>query len=151
MHKILITIWFLFIVSIGFSGQKFYKWTDAEGVTHYTHEKPEDLKTSELTVSNKKALVKVSNSQKGQSKNKVENGTKEEKTYVEQRKERRLKAKQLAQENMKECKKAKQTIIKYEQKVRMSRIDDNGEKVFLEDGKRAEIIKKAKQKASKHC
>ncbi len=152
MFKISVVTFFVLFSNTSFAKQKFYKWTDAEGVTHYTQENPEDLETSELTISNKKALVKINNSQKEQSKNKIEKETKEGKSYVEQRKERKLKAKQVAQENKEQCKKAQYTIKKYEQKVRMSRIDhDTGEKVFLEDGKRAEIIKKAKQKAKKYC
>lgn len=134
------------------SKQKFYKWTDENGNTHYSANKPEDKKTDEVNINSNQPRVaqnteSINNSEKPESEE-----TEVEKSYLEQRREKKQKSKQLAQDNKKQCQKAKQTVTKYQQQVRMSRIDvESGEKIFLEDSKRADIIKKAQKAVRKHC
>ena len=152
---------YILIVALLFSAsavakQKFYKWTDEQGNTHYTTEKPEDKATDEVKVNTKQPVIlEKSNKQTNKTPSSQDNPGQdqpEEKSYLEQRREKKQKAKEVAQENKKECQKAKQTISKYSQKVRMSRIDKKtGKKIFLEDSKRTEILKQAKQKQRKHC
>lgn len=132
--------------------QKYYKWTDENGNTHYTSTKPEDRKTDEVNINanQPKAIQQIDANNHSEKPESVEGEV--EKSYLEQRREKKQKAKELAQRNKKQCQKAKQTVTKYQQQVRMSRIDaTSGEKVYLEDSKRADIIKKAQKEVNKYC
>ncbi|GAA4816228.1 hypothetical protein GCM10011365_00920 [Marinicella pacifica] len=130
--------------------QKYYKWTDENGSIHYSTEKPENNQTEELDISTKQPDVPVEPIRAH-----AESETSdepEEKSYLEQRREKKQKAKKLAQENRERCLDAKHIVNRYQQQVRMSRIDrETGEKIYLDDTKRASIIKSAQQAVRKYC
>ncbi len=129
--------------------QKYYKWTDENGSIHYTIEKPDNTNTDELDVSTRQPVVtkKVQQTEPEESSEKPQ-----EKSYLEQHREKKQKAKKLAQENRERCLDAKHIINRYQQQVRMSRIDrETGEKIYLDDTKRASIIKSAQQAVRKYC
>jgi hypothetical protein len=135
----------LLCLNTALAKQKYYKWTDEHGVTHYTTEKPENNQTHEVNVNTKQPKVSRPAA-------KVESQDPDAKSYVEQRREKRQQAKDQAKNNKIKCDQAKQTIAKLKQQVRMSRVDtDTGETIYLEDNKRAEIIKQAQQQAKKYC
>lgn len=134
--------------------QKFYKWVDEQGNTHYSSEKPEDKKTAEVSVRNNQPKVAqaIEVADKPQQVSPQGDESEPEKSYLEQRREKKQKAKETAQKNKKQCLKARYNIKKYEQQVRMSRMDPKtGKKVFLDDDKRKSIINKAKQAQRIYC
>jgi hypothetical protein len=146
--KILIFIIALFIVNTSVAKQKFYKWTDENGNTHYTSEKPENKKTDEIKVNTNQPNVP----QNVRITEEVESRAPPEKSYLEKHYEKKEKAKESVQKNNKNCQQAKQVVIKYQQKVRMATSDKKtGERVFLEDDQRADIIKEAKKAVKKYC
>jgi flagellar biosynthesis GTPase FlhF len=146
--KIFTFIIVIFISTTVCAKQKFYKWTDENGNIHYTSEKPENKNANE---------IKVKTNQPNLSKNVEENDESEEEVFIEKSKlekhnERKKITKKIAQQNKSQCQEARQTITKYQQQVRMSRTDKkSGEKIYLEDSKRQEIIKNAKKAVKKYC
>ncbi|WP_154222061.1 DUF4124 domain-containing protein [Marinicella rhabdoformis] len=151
MNKLLL-IGLIFLSSTATSKQKFYKWVDEEGNTHYSAEKPENQQTDEVKVSNRQPKVAQAMDVAEKPQIVTESEEEPEKSYLEQRRENKQKAKETALKNQKQCQKARYTIKKYQQQVRMSRMDPKtGKKVFLDDDKRASIIKKAKQSQRKYC
>lgn len=145
--KILTVIAVLFITNTVIAKQKYYKWTDENGSIHYSTEKPENNPTDELEISTKQPLAPVQPK-------KAEPDASEKpskKSYLEQRREKKAKAKKLASENRERCLDAKHTVNRYQQQVRMSRIDrETGEKIYLDDVKREQIIQRARQAVTKY-
>jgi hypothetical protein len=146
--KILIFILVILISNTIFAKQKFYKWTDESGNIHYSSEKPDNSKADEIQIKTNQPKL----SQNFEVSNKDENEEILEKSYKEKHYEKKKKTKETAQENKAHCQQARQTLAKFQQKVRMSSTDKkSGKKVFLDDSKRAEIINKAKKEMRKHC
>jgi hypothetical protein len=149
--KNLVILIALLMISSAQSAQKFYKWTDEDGNIHYSSEKPEDKQTDEVNVSTRQP--KVSAEFEDDYTEEVDNDNKpEEQTYMEKHYEKKQKANELANENKKACQEAKAIIAKYQAPIRMSQVDDDtGEKIYLDDSKRAEIIKEAQNEIKKRC
>ena len=140
------------MISSAQSAQKFYKWTDEDGNIHYSSEKPEDKQTDEVTVSTNQPKVSHEIKEGTDESIDVDIDKPEEKSYLDKHYEKKKKANELANENKKSCLEAKATIAKYQAQVRMSQVDDEtGEKVYLDDSKRAEIIKEAQNEIKKRC
>ncbi|KAA3637992.1 MAG: DUF4124 domain-containing protein [Proteobacteria bacterium] len=149
--KILTLMTVLLMSNAVIAKQKYYKWTDENGSIHYSTEKPENDKTDELEISTKQPVVpqKPQEAQPEGSENPEET---EEKSYLEQHREKKQQAKKLAEENRERCLDAKHTVNRYQQQVRMSRIDrETGEKIYLDDAKREQIIQRAQQAVRKYC
>jgi hypothetical protein len=128
--------------------QKYYKWTDENGSIHYSTEKPENSQTDVLDISTRQPDIPAKTPQPEPQKS----DETEEKSYLEQRREKKQQAQKLAEKNRERCLDAKHAVTRYQQQVRMSRIDrETGEKIYLDDAKRAEIIKRAQQAVRKYC
>lgn len=128
--------------------QKYYKWTDENGNTHYSSEKPENKKTNEVKVNTNQPKV----SRNIEISNEAETESSTEKNYLEKHKEKKQITKKITKQNKSQCQKARQIEKKYQQKVRMGKTDiKTGETVYLEDPKRIEIIQKAKKNINKYC
>jgi hypothetical protein len=152
--KIFAIIVALLMVNTAQSAQKFYKWVDEEGNTHYSSEKPEDRQTDEVKVKTKQPKVSqlIENDSNDIDSYREDLNTAEEKTYMEKHYEKKQLAKELAKENKKLCLDAKAAVAKFQEQVRMSRVDtETGQKVYLDDSKRADIIKKAQNEVKKYC
>ncbi len=148
--KNLVIIIALLTFGLAQSAQKFYKWTDEEGNTHYTSEKPEDKQTKEVNVKTHQPKVSQKTTNPSQEQQEPDEST--EKSYMEKYYEKKEKTKELAKENKKSCLDAKTTLAKYQEKVRMSQVDKKtGKKVYLEDSKRYEIIDTAEKGVKKYC
>ena len=144
--KIVLLIITLIFLSTANGGQKFYKWVDEEGNTHYTSEKPEDKKTDEVTIkTNHPQAPKVDpEAQEARRKKSDE--------FMENHYEKKRKSKELAAVNKKKCTDAKKTLVKFQEKVRMSRVNqETGETEYLEDSSRAQILKDAQKGIKQYC
>lgn len=143
--KILALITTLLISCTAVAKQKYYKWTDENGSIQYSLEKPENNKTDEISINTNQPVMP-------QKINEAVPKNPNEKSYMEKHEEKKQNSKNIAKENKNRCLDAKHTITKYQQQVRMSRIDkETGEKVYLDDSKRAGIIEQAEQAVRKYC
>jgi|SRR5690606_12937126 len=135
----------LLISNMAFAKQKYYKWTDENGSIQYSLEKPKNNQTDEINISTNQPIVPQETTGKLQQEP-------ADKSYMEKHYEKKKKAEQIAKDNRKHCLQAQQTITKYQQQVRMSRIDKNtGETIYLDDSKRENIINQAQQAVAKYC
>lgn len=150
--KIITFIIAVLISNTCFAKQKYYKWTDENGSIHYSTDKPENNETEEIKISTNQPVVSHKPVEQQSHQEEHQPKAPEEQSYLEQRNEKKQKARELVAKNKSQCQKAKQTLTKYQQQVRMSSIDKvSGEKVYLEDSKRAEIIKQANNAVQKYC
>jgi len=132
--------------------QKFYKWIDENGNIHYTSEKPENKNANEIKVKTNQPKVTKNLEVTDEIDETDEEEVFTEKSNLEKHKERKKITKKIAQQNKSQCLQARQTVTKYQQQVRMSRTDKkSGEKIYLDDSKREEIIQSAKKAIKKHC
>lgn len=157
MNKKLITAGFISGMLLLFSAtaaQKFYKWVDEDGQIHYSAEKPEDKKTAEVNIRTKKAVAQAVEvgSVHSQVSDPSSAEDEPEKSYLEQKRERQAKAQKLKEVKRKICMKAKYNVAKYQRQGRLSRMDPKtGEKVYLEDDQRKQLLAKAQQRVRKNC
>lgn len=148
MKLLIIIIIVLLTSNTVLAKQKYYKWTDENGSIHYSTEKPENNQTDELDISTRQPVLSET-SEKAEPENSQET---EEKSYLEQRREKKQKAQQQVNKNRERCLDAKHAVTKYQQQVRMSRIDrETGETIYLDDSKREQIIQRAQQAVTKYC
>jgi hypothetical protein len=145
MKKLLIVI-ALLLLNNSYAGQKIYKWTDENGNIHYSSEKPEDKQTDEVKVNTKQPEApKVDPKAKEARRKKSEE-------FMEKHNENLQKTKEQAKVNKQKCSKAKQILAKFQEQVRMSRVNkDTGETEYLEDSSRAQILKESKKDIKKYC
>lgn len=148
--KLFLLITMMIFLNTTTAKQKYYKWTDENGSIHYTTEKPKNTASDELKINTKQPEVPIKPTQP-----QTEPGTSdepEEKSYLQQLREKKKRAKKQAEENRERCLDAKHIVNRYQQQVRMSRIDHKtGEKIYLDDEKRARIIKSAQLAVKKYC
>jgi hypothetical protein len=143
-----ILLFIMLISNAATAKQKYYKWTDEQGNIHYTSEKPEGKKVNEVKV----GTIQPKSPQNVDVPDKEEKGMFKEKSNLEKHYERKKIAEKKAQKNKSQCQQAKQAVKKYQQKVRMGRTDkETGERVYLEDSQREEIIQSAKKAVKKYC
>ncbi|MCF6318155.1 MAG: DUF4124 domain-containing protein [Proteobacteria bacterium] len=152
MKSLVSTLILLIMVLISgqsLAAKKFYKWTDANGVVHYSNEEPSNQKTDEVRINTAKSKPAVLQ-------NKIEEPVSEPESTIEERfAERRSKKKHdkaRAKERQKACKKARGSLAKYQQAVRYRRQDKKtGEYIYLEDKQRAQLLKEFKNVIKKTC
>lgn len=141
----------ILLLNTAIAKQKYYKWTDENGSIHYSTEKPDNTRTDELDVNTRQPDIPAQ-PVKSETIEREDSKQPKEKSYLEQRRAKKQKARKLAQENHERCLDAKHIVNRYQQQVRMSRIDrKTGEKIYLDDDKRARIIKSAQQAVRKYC
>lgn len=129
--------------------QKFYKWTDADGNTHYSQEKPKDQKTDEINVDNSPPPeVVVTNT----TKEKVSNNRLTTEQKITEHYKKKEEAKKTAKKSKKGCIAAKKNLKKFQQAEPFRRQDPKtGKYTYLEDKDRAQMIKGLKQVIKKLC
>lgn len=126
------------------ANQKFYKWTDASGNTHYSQEKPENQKSAELQLNEPAPKLSVANDH---NENRASNQQRIAQLYKE-----REESQKKNQERANKCNKAKAIIKKFQKQTRFGKRDKKtGETLFLEDKQREIIIKSAKQALRQNC
>ena len=128
--------------------EKFYKWTDADGNIHYTQQKPEDIKTSEVKIHDS-----VSNglqTKQDDTPDADEELTPEQKQVAEYNKA--LQAKTKAIQDKANCKVARKNLATLQNTVRVRKKDPNtGEFVRMDDDQRMQMLKLAKQSIKDLC
>lgn len=129
--------------------QKFYKWTDADGNTHYSEKKPEDKQVDEI-----KVYAGSSSNQNLGSKN-DKTASDEEKSAEEQAIDEYNASEQAridklqAKEN---CKVAKKNLETLQNSARVKQKDpETGKLSYMNNDKRKDMLELAKKTIKKDC
>lgn len=131
------------------------RWVDADGKVHYSDQPPPTTAKSQkiLDLKNSPALPKAAPDSKGGEKSLAEK-------YLESRK-RRVQAEETAAKQAKDqeeaksrkanCDQARNQLQALQEGQRISKFNEKGERVFLEDSDRALAIEEAKKVADSWC
>ena len=95
------------------AGQKFYKWTDANGNIHYTDKQPEDKKTAEVKVNTSQPHI-IENNENNDKKPKAESNTREKLDEYSQRDKINRQNTKIKKQN---CKNAKNRLKKFKESI----------------------------------
>ena len=151
-HLILVTL--LFFGNNLIAKQKFYKWTDADGNTHYTEKKPANKKSDEINVSTRTpppAVVQQLEIEQNEDNIKTDETKTPEQLAVEkfnEREQERVKKKQ----NKANCAIAKQNLVSLQKTVRVRKKDPvTGQYNRLDDSQRVKMLKQVKDSIKDLC
>lgn len=132
--------------------QKYYKWTDASGNTHYSETKPVDKQTTEIKVSSKQPEVVTHNATTDEPPMNSDNEelTNEQKAvaqYNKDEQERVTKA-----QNKANCQIAKKNLATLQHTQRVTRKNPaTGEYIRMDDSQRINMLKAAKKSIKELC
>ena len=133
--------------------QKYYKWIDADGNTHYSEKKPVNKKTDEVKVSTHQPTV-ISHAEENDDDDSTENNddekSPEQKAVDEYNKNEQ--ARVSAVQNQENCKIAKKNYATLQNTVRVKQKNPaTGEYIRMDDKQRIQMMKKAKESIAKLC
>ena len=143
----------LFLFSNIDAKQKYYKWTDADGNTHYSEKKPFNKKTAEVKVSTHQPTV-ISHPDENDGDDSTSNNddekSPEQKAVDEYNKNEQ--ARVSAVQNQENCKIAKKNYATLQDTVRIRQKNPaTGEYIRMDDKQRVLMMKNAKQAISELC
>ncbi len=130
--------------------QKYYKWTDAEGNTHYTENKPSNQQTSEIKVSTHQPKISEPIVEETKSEEDVAELTDEQKETIEfnkKEKERVMKA-----QNKANCEIAKKNLATLQEASLVKRTNPaTGELIRMDNSNKIQMMKKVKKSIKDLC
>lgn len=131
------------------------KWEDANGKVHYSDQPPPSTAKSQqdLDLKNNPAASAASSSGKGAEKSLAEKDleSKKRRVQAEEAAAKQAKDQEEAKNRKANCEQARRQLQAVQEGQRMSRFDEKGERVFLEDSDRPQAIEKAKQSVDSWC
>ena len=127
--------------------QKYYKWTDADGNTHYSETKPLNKQTDEIKVNtHQPTIISHNNEQESEPDEK----SPEEKEIDEYNKNEH--ARVMTAQNKANCAVAKKNLKTLQDTLRVKRKDPTtGEYIRMDDTQRIEMMKKSTQSIKDLC
>jgi len=131
--------------------QKYYKWTDADGNTHYSEKKPIDQKTDEVKVSTyQPTIISHIDESDDYTGNNNDESSPEQKAVDEYNKNEQ--ARVSAVQNQENCKIAKKNYATLQKTVRIRQKNPaTGDYIRVDDKQRIEMMKNAKQAITELC
>lgn len=131
------------------------RWVDAEGKVHYSDQPPPATAKSQKTLDLKAgpALPKSAPDSKGAEKSLAEKNLESRKRRVqaEEAAAKQAKDQEEAKNRKANCEHATNQLRAMQEGQRISKFDEKGERVFLEDKDRASAIEEAKKSADSWC
>ena len=131
------------------------RWVDADGKVHYSDQPaPATAKSQKnLDLKNSPALPKAAPDSKGGEKSLAEKGLESRKRRVEAEESAAKQAKdhEEAKRKKENCEQARNQLQALQEGQRISKFDEKGERVFLEDNDRAKAIEETKRSADSWC
>lgn len=137
-------------------GQGIYSWKDAQGQTHYSDLPPPDAKVRTLRQAPLTGSKPVTSSE--------ESATSSAPSYAEQdlafrkrraeaaeAEEKARKEKSNDESRQRECADARAQLTALEGGQRMTRFNENGERVFMDDDERAAAIERTRATVDRSC
>ena len=134
----------LALVALAAMAQPMYKWVDEKGVTHFSESPPPDGKAT-------KVEVKPTGTEKPRT-----DDWKERELESRQRRAQKDGAedetrKKEERERAQRCTRAQEGLDTVTNSRRVYRLDDKGERVYMEDAERPAAIEKWRQEAQRYC
>lgn len=124
-----------------------YRWTDAQGKTHFSDQPPEEHAASEEVSNQLSPINRDSSTQETQKLQKVFQGdTPEEKALQQQQQVQKL---QRNQKTDKICQQAKQKLSTLQGPVYF--VDENGDEITISEKERERRAQQLEQEIRKHC
>ena len=131
--------------------QKFYKWTDADGNTHYSEQKPKNKQVDEVKVYSGSSSVQnnSSNDEPGEPES-GEEKSEEEKAIDEYNANEKARVNKL--QSKENCKAAKKNLDTLQRTFLFKQKDpETGKLVYVNNDNRKAMIKRAKKTIKKNC
>lgn len=134
----------LALLPLAATAQTIYKWVDEKGVTHFSESPPPDGKATKVEVK-----------PTGDEKPRVDDW-KERELESRQRRTQKESAEEQARvkeerERTQRCSRAREGLDTVKNSRRVYRLDDKGERVYLEDKDRPDAIEKWSQEVERYC
>lgn len=153
MQQLLAIFSMLILVTAAHAG--ITKWVDASGKVHYSDQPPPATAKSQkdLDLKNNPASPIASSDSKGGEKSLAEKDLESKKRRVQAEETAAKQAKDLEEEKNKKanCEQARRQLQAVQEGQRISKLDEKGERVFLEDNERPQAIEKAKKLVDSWC
>lgn len=131
------------------------RWVDADGKVHYSDQPPPSTAKSQknLDLKSSPALPQATPDSKGGEKSLAEKDLESRKRRVqaEETAAKQAKEQEEAKNRKANCERARNQLQALQEGQRISRFDEKGERIFLEDKDRALAIDEAKKSADSWC
>jgi len=129
------------------------RWVDAEGKVHYSDKTPPPTAMSQKTLDLKDSPAQPKADSKGVEKSLAEKGLESRKRRVqaEETAAKQARDQEEAKSRKANCEQARNQLQALQEGQRVSKFDEKGERVFLEDNDRPKAIEEAKKSADSWC
>jgi hypothetical protein len=123
-----------------------YKWVDEKGVTHYTETPPPDRKSTKVEIRPSPPAARASDASESWKERDLEFRTR--RVEKEEEKER---AERNAAARKDRCRRSREALDDLQNRAAIYRLDDRGERVYLEDIERTREIEVWRARAKENC
>lgn len=136
----------LAVVSLPVCAVGLHKWVDEQGNVHYADKPPPGQETETIQVDT--GRVDDSNAER------LDSYQEQVDQIFTERDEAKAEAEKKAKEKAEikaHCEDSRAKLVRLQTSTRRQKVNDKGERVFIEDSQRQEWIKAAKAEIAKHC
>jgi len=134
----------------GAMANEIYKWTDDEGVVHYG-DRPTGASTEERLNASYRRTDNAAVQQRVQARIDATAARKEARSTAAAAEQDAAENAAVAAERAQQCERARARLETYVQSPRVYRVDDNGERVYLDDAQRQSARQKAEEQIAELC
>jgi len=134
------------VVDSGYA-KKVYKWTDADGITHYGDKPPGDSAQTEIRLRNPPAVDPSVNTRAQRTERLLDSFAAER----EEKKAARSAAAEKKKERQAKCDKARETRQTYRDSAFIYTKDDSGQRTILNDDEHAQVLADAQAAVDEWC
>ena len=137
-------------IASGAMANEIYKWTDENGTVHYG-DRPSGASTEERLAMTYTRTDNAAVQQRVQARVEATTARREARSAVAEAEEEAAEKEAMAAERAERCDKARARLEGYLQSQRLYRMDDNGERVYLDDTQRENARQKAEEQITEYC
>lgn len=137
------------VLACGSAAAALYKWVDEKGVTHYTEEPPPDRKATKIEIRSDAPAAKPETSESWKDKEVEFRRRKLERERSEEAADAR--AKNAAAQRQNNCLRAREALEVLAPGHPVYRVNEKGERVYMEDAQREEQVKRWRKEAETWC
>jgi hypothetical protein len=145
MKPWLLLSWLLLPLAAGAQG--LYKWVDEKGVVHYSDTPPAGKPGQKLNIAPPPPL----DSQAPQRSRSWQEQLQDSNERRHQEEKQQMEARQKAREAEQKCLRARSALDSLQRDRPLYRVDQQGERVFMEDAERRRLAESWQQQADAHC
>ncbi len=145
MKPWLLLSWLLLPLAAGAQG--LYKWVDEKGVVHYSDTPPAGKPGQKLNIAPPPPL----DSQAPQRSRSWQEQLQDSNERRHQEEKQQMEARQKAREAEQKCLRARSALDSLQRDRPLYRVDQQGERVFMEDAERRRLTESWQQQADAHC